>query len=267
MLIESLSKPSSLAGKPDASLCFSVERSGSSSAAMSAPFQAFSSSHQVVLWSTVGLLILLALARRWQVGAAVLLERSLGLALILSWPLAAISHARFGTLELGNALPLHFCDIAAVSGGIALWTRHRLACEIVYFFGLAGTLQGLLTPNLKVDYPDPRFFAFFILHAGVVVAALHVVTSLRCPPRTGAVLRMFGVTMTYAATVGLINAVLHTNYGFLCHKPEQASLMDSLGVWPWYIASMVLLCMLLYTLLNAPFAIARRWSDGKGDQA
>lgn len=225
---------------------------------MPTPFQAFSFSHQMVLWIAFLVLILLALARWKFTRQAIILERLLGTSLLLTWPMSSLSHWQAGTLEWANALPYHFCDVAAVSGGIALWTRHRLAAEIVYFFGLAGTLQGLITPNLKVDFPDPRFFVFFLLHAGVVVTAVHVVTSMRCPPRRGAVLRMFGVTMTYAFSAALLNALLSTNYGFLCHKPEQASLMDSLGAWPWYIGSMILLCMALYSLLYLPFFIAQR---------
>lgn len=225
---------------------------------MPVPFQAFSPSHQMVLWFALFVLILLAVARWKFTSLAIWLERLLGTGLLLTWPMALLSHWQAGDLEWANALPYHFCDVAAISGGIALWSRHRLAAEIVYFFGLAGTLQGLITPNLKVDFPDPRFFAFFLLHAGVVVAAMHVVTSMRCPPRRGAVLRMFGVTMTYAFTAAILNKLLSTNYGFLCHKPEQASLMDSLGPWPWYIGSMILLCMTLYSLLYLPFFIANK---------
>jgi hypothetical integral membrane protein (TIGR02206 family) len=225
---------------------------------MPAPFVAFSPSHQTVLMLTVCLWFTLAAARRWRPRMAEILERVLGSLLLLSWPASAFFHWKAGDLDLNNGLPLHYCDIASVSGAVALWTRHRLACEIVYFFGLAGTLQGLLTPNLKVDYPDPRFFAFFLLHAGVVVTSLHVVTSMKCPPRAGAVLRMFGVTMLYAVVVGSLNALLHTNYAFLCHTPENASLMDHLGPWPWYVASLIALSMVFYSLLNLPFVIARR---------
>ena len=226
---------------------------------MSASFHAFNPSHQIVLVLCVVLLFLLALARWKHAGVAFQMERLLAVGLLLSWPSAAYNHWRMDTLELNNALPLHLCDIAGLAGVLALWTRNRLACEIVYFFGLAGTLQGLITPNLIVDFPHPRFCVFFLLHGGVVVTALHVVTSLRCPPRAGAIRRMFDVTMLYAAGAGIVNKVLGTNYGFLCHKPEQASLMDSLGPWPWYVGSMVLLCVVFYSLLNVPFVIFRRW--------
>jgi uncharacterized membrane protein YwaF len=64
--------------------------------------------------------------------------------------------------------------------------------------------------------------------------------------------------MLYAVVVGSLNALLHTNYAFLCHTPENASLMDHLGPWPWYVASLIALSMVFYSLLNLPFVIARR---------
>ncbi len=226
---------------------------------MPAPFHAYGPSHLSVLAASFVALILLTLLRRFCLPMAVGLERALGVLLLLSWPMAAFSHWRLGTLTwTTGGLPFHFCDVAAIAGGITLLTRNRLTAEIVYFFGLAGTLQGLITPNLQVDFPDPRFFSFFFVHGGVVVTALHVVTSMRLPPRDWAVPRMVALTLGYAAVVGLINAALGSNFGFLCEKPQQASLMDALGPWPWYIGSMVLLCGLFYSLLYAPFFIARQ---------
>ena len=229
---------------------------------MNAPvsFQAFGATHQAVLVMTVVAVILLATLRRARPVMAVVLERLLGSALLLTWPASALAHWFGGDLSLDNLLPCHFCDIAAISGAIALWTHHRLACEVLYFFGMAGTLQGLLTPNLQADFPDARFVVFFMVHAGVVVAALHVVTAMHCPPRPGAVKRMFALTMLYAAAAGTVNALLHTNFGFLCQKPEAASLMDHLGPWPWYIASLIALCVVFYSLLYAPFVIGRAWA-------
>jgi hypothetical integral membrane protein (TIGR02206 family) len=226
--------------------------------AMNAPaFQAFGTTHQSVLVMTVIAVLMLATLRRARPVMALLLERLLGTALFLTWPASAYAHWLAGDLHLENALPCHFCDIAAISGSIALWTHHRLACEVLYFFGMAGTLQGLLTPNLQADFPDARFVVFFMVHAGVVVAALHVVTAMHCPPRAGAVKRMFAFTMLYAVSAGAVNALLGTNFGFLCQKPEAASLMDKLGPWPWYIASLIALCVIFYTVLNLPFVIAR----------
>ncbi len=224
-----------------------------------APFHAFSPSHQCILGLTILAIFVLGMLRHRRLEWARMGEKILGTLLLLTWPASMAGHLLGGDFSGDNALPCHFCDVAAVSGGIALWTRHRLACEMIYFFGLAGTLQGLLTPNLKADFPDLRFFAFFMTHAGVVVAAIHVVTSMGCPPRIGAVPRMVAITLGYAALAGVVNKLAGTNYGFLCHKPESASLMDHLGMWPWYIASLIGLCVVFYTILNLPFVIQRAW--------
>jgi len=223
------------------------------------PFHVFGTSHQAVLVLTPLMIVLLALLRRWHEGLAVRAERLLAVLLFLTWPVTMIGHWLGGDFSRDNAYPCHFCDVAAMCGSVALWARSRLFCEILYFFGMAGTLQGLLTPNLKADFPDLRFFAFFLLHSGVVVAALHAVTSMRCPPRPGAVPRMAGITFLYGLLAGLLNALAGTNYGFLCSKPEVASLMDHLGPWPWYIAGLVLLTVVFYTVLNLPFVMARWW--------
>jgi uncharacterized membrane protein YwaF len=45
---------------------------------------------------------------------------------------------------------------------------------------------------------------------------------------------------------------------FLRHKPGEASLLDLLGPWPWYIASAALLALVLFWALDAPFRHRRR---------
>lgn len=232
---------------------------------MPPPFHAFGPSHLAVLGLCAALFGLLALTARTAPPVCRGLERALALLLLLSWPLSVLAHWQLGELHAGNSLPLHLCDVAAIAGGLALLTRHRLAAEIVYFFGLAGTLQGLITPNLDVDYPSLRYFSFFILHGGVVVAALHVVSAQKCPPRPGAVPRMVGLTLAYAACVGVVNAVFGSNYAFLCAKPAQASLMDALGPWPWYIGSLVLLCGVFYSVLYLPFWLIRHQRSRQGN--
>jgi hypothetical integral membrane protein (TIGR02206 family) len=220
-------------------------------------FQVFGPSHLAVLSLCLLTLLSLGWLRRRRPRAAQMAERTLGVLLFSVWPLSLAGNFLAGTLNWQNALPLHLCDIAGLAGGLALWTRRPLACEMVYFFGLAGTLQGLLTPNLSVDFPHPRFFGFFLLHGGVVVTALHVVTALEQPPRPGAVPRLVALTLVYALLIAPVNALLGVNYGFLCEKPARASLMDHLGDWPWYIVSLVLLCGVFYTLLDWPFARQR----------
>lgn len=190
-------------------------------------------------------------------------ELTLAALLVLQWPLHQWYYYITGTGNRDNLLPLHLCDIAAWIGAVALVTRKQSICELLYFWGLAGTLQGVITPALTQDYPNPRYFLFFILHLGVVCSALYVVFGLRRPPRASAKWTSWVAINLYAILIGGLNALLSTNYGFLCRKPETASLFDVLGPWPWYIGSASLLALVLFIVLDLPFMAARRRNSSR----
>jgi len=187
--------------------------------------------------------------------AAKTTEKTLGALLLLVWPLSLILHTSTGTLNAQNALPLHYCDVAGVCAGLALWIDRPSIREIAYFFGLAGTAQGLITPSLELGFPEPRFFLFFLLHGGVVVTSLHLVCGMGFRPRPDAPWRMLGISAGYAVIAGIVNAFLDTNYGFICHKPPVASLIDFLGPWPWYLLVLFALAGVFYWLLALPWKI------------
>lgn len=221
-------------------------------------FFPFCPSHWVILGLTVLALAFLIWLRRTGSPWASNAERILAVALLINWPVSILAHFLEGDLNLQNSLPFHLCDVSAMAGAIALVRHQRLAAEVVYFFGLAGTLNGLITPALLQDFPHPTFFSFFLGHSGVVIAAVHVVAGLQIMPSRGAPIRMLGYLVGYAAVMSPINWALATNYGFLCWKPPSPSLMDALGPWPWYVGSLALLALAFFTLLNVPFLI-RRW--------
>ena len=77
-------------------------------------------------------------------------------------------------------------------------------------------------------------------------------------PRPGAPLRVFLLTVGYAAIVGLADVLTGGNYMYLRIKPAAGSLLNFMGPWPWYIASGALLAVVLLTVLYAPFWLVRR---------
>lgn len=221
-----------------------------------APFHPYGVSHQIVLGLTLLAFVLLWITSYTRLARVA--ERFLGTVLLLIFPASLLSTGLAGTLDAQKILPLQYCDIACIAGGIALWTRHQFSCEVLYFFGIAGTLQGLITPALIYDYPDPRFFHFFALHSSVPVAALYVVTAMGHRPRPGSVLRIMVFSLAWYAVTAVVNYALGTNYAFQCQKPQQASLFDHLGPWPWYNLSAIGLGVVFYTVLYLPFAFRRR---------
>ncbi|CAN5837575.1 TIGR02206 family membrane protein [soil metagenome] len=226
---------------------------------LTAPFQAGGTSHWVVLGLTAALtLLMIALARCQFHRSARVGEWILAIVLVLQSPVNIYIAWQMGTLSAGTNLPCHLCDFASFIGAYALIKKRQLACELLYFWGIAGTMQGLLTPALTYDWPHPRFIVFFALHGGVVLAALYVVFGRRQIPRRGAVMTAFKLLLGYAALAGTADYFSGGNYGFLRSKPPTASILDQLGPWPWYIVSLLFVSLAIFTLLDLPFLRQRK---------
>jgi len=152
-----------------------------------------------------------------------------------------------------DVLPLHFCDMAVLIAILALWTKNPLASEILYFWGLTGTLIAMLTPDVDRGFPDPHCVSFFALHGMVAVSAVVLAFGSGLRPRPGADLRVFLLTNAYAAVIALIDLTATENYLYLRAKPSQPSLLDVMGPWPWYILVADVLAFVLFKVLMIPF--------------
>jgi hypothetical integral membrane protein (TIGR02206 family) len=162
-----------------------------------------------------------------------------------------------GEKSIDNFLPFHLCDIAAITAGLALITKRPLLCALTYFWGLAATLQGLLTPAITVGFPHLPFVMFFVHHFAVVTAALYlpIVDGWRPQrPLWVGLLEVFAWTQVYLAFAMTVNRLLGSNFAFASRPPDNPSLIDCLGPWPWYLVSMEAIAVLFFCLLVLPFA-------------
>jgi len=173
----------------------------------------------------------------------------------ISW---TVSELVEGSWSASNDLPLALCNVAVLVAAAACWWQTPLLAELTYFWGLAGTLQAVLTPDLRVGFPHLVFFEYLVGHLGIVLAAVYLVVGLRITPRPGAVLRTFEITLAYTAFVGLVDALSGANYMFLRHPPGEWTLLRVLGPWPWYIASAAGVALVLLAVLDLPFWLGRR---------
>jgi hypothetical integral membrane protein (TIGR02206 family) len=174
----------------------------------------------------------------------------------LSWWLYLFAGGQPGS-RLAWSLPLQLCDAGIFVAGFALWFRRQWLVEVTYFWGLTGTLQALLTPDLPQHFPTYPYFQYYIAHGGVVAAALLMVFGLGLRPRRSAVARVAAITVGYTAFVGVVDALTGANYMYLRSKPATPSLLDVMGQWPWYVVAAGAVGLLLFVILNAPFLLRR----------
>lgn len=218
------------------------------------PLVLFSPTH----WAAVAALVLsggalpFAARRRpgrWTVWVAWALAILLVVNEVAWWTVIAIR----GEWGWDYALPLYLCDAAGFIAAMALVTRRPVLVELTYFWGLAGTIQALITPDLHYDFPSYFYFQYFAQHIGIVMAALFLVVGLRIRPRPGSILRVTLITIGFTTLAGAADVITGGNYMYLHRKPGSGSLLDYMGPWPLYIAAGVTLAVAIIALLDLPF--------------
>lgn len=215
--------------------------------------------HLVPLGVLVAVVALLCLAARRAPGRWIAVVAAImALALVvseLSWqPYVLANHA----WSMAFSLPVQLCDVGGFVAAAALLWRQLLLVEVAYFWGLGGTLQALVTPDLKDHFPSFPYLQFYATHDLVILAALFLVIGLGLQPRPGAVRRIFLLTLGLAALVGLIDLLTGGNYMYLRQVPASGSLLSLMGPWPWYIVAGAVLTLVVLAVLNAPFRLATR---------
>jgi hypothetical integral membrane protein (TIGR02206 family) len=221
-------------------------------------FKPFGIAHLTVILLTVGLPFLLALIVRRTKSR--FLERSIALTisalLLVNYVAYLIVARQFGVTGWQRSLPLQLCDWAMFVIIVALWTGNRRWLEIAYFWGIGGTLQAIITPNLRYGFPDLRFISFFVAHSGIIIGIVFLMLIYGFRPRPIGILRTFAWTEVYFVIAFTVDLLTGENYGFLLHKPEAASLLDFLSdSRPIYLLEFHGLAFLFFCALYAPFAI------------
>jgi len=204
---------------------------------------------------TVGLTIAARLRPgRW----ITVVSRVLAVLIAITEPSYWVSEIIHGTWSARYDLPLQLSNASELVAAAALWWPKPILVELTYFWGLGAVLQALATPDFSQHFPDLAYFRFYVAHGGVLAAAVFLVAGRRIVPRPGAPLRVFLITIAFAAVAGLADVLTNGNYMYLRVKPVAGSLLNVMGPWPWYIASGAVLAIAFLTLLNAPFWLARR---------
>lgn len=149
-------------------------------------------------------------------------------------------------------LPLHFCSLMVVLSVIALWWRRPWACAVVYFGVLTASIQGLITPALKADWPSTAFIVFFLSHSLLLIVALAIPVLLGWRGTLRDVLRSMLIMDIYLLCIIPVNVWLGTNYGYTRYSPVPGCLLDYLGAAPWYYLWLQIPALAVFRLMLLP---------------
>jgi hypothetical integral membrane protein (TIGR02206 family) len=191
-------------------------------------------------------------------GMVRLAERGLAAGLLLAYTMDLTLKWQQGIFNPARALPMHLCDWALLAIAPALWWRWRPGFDVAYFWGFAGTLQALFTPEVGSDVSWVQKFGFFFMHAGIVGGVIHLMLTARFRPEwPRSIVRVVVASEIYLVTALAVNALTGGNYGFLSAKPTTSTLLDLFSDDQWhYVLKLTLTGFAFFALLYAPWAVA-----------
>jgi hypothetical integral membrane protein (TIGR02206 family) len=225
---------------------------------MGPEFQPYGLPHLTVIFLTV--VLPFALAALVQRTKPQWIERliiaALSAVLILNYLVYLIFIRSRGVVDWRQMLPMQMCDWGMVVVMVAMWTGSLRWFEVAYFWGIGGTLQAVLTPNLRFGFPDLRFFSFFTSHSGIIIGVVFLMLTHKYRPYPMSMLRTFLWSEFYFVVTLVVDELTGFNYGFLLHKPEAFSILTFLSdSRPLYLLELHGVALLFFVGLYVPFAI------------
>jgi hypothetical integral membrane protein (TIGR02206 family) len=177
-----------------------------------------------------------------------------------------LTPARF---DIENSLPFHISDLAWMAAAYALWTQQQWAYALTYYWGLTLVPQALITPAL--DAPGVAsidFFSFWGQHLLVLWAAVYLTWWAGMRPNWRSFAFAATVTVVWGIAMLGFNSVAGTNYMFVSSKPDNPSLLDFMGGWPWYLGVELVVGLAGWAILTWPWTRsgARRSYTDLGDR-
>ena len=226
-----------------------------------AGFETFGASHLTATGMTLAVpAVLSVIARRATSGTV---AAAIGYLLAGVLLVNEVSHWAYRLAEVGparfaqNHLPLHVCGLAVLLTSGTLLFRNQRAYEVAFFWGLVGSLNAVITPALEADFPQYRFFQYFIAHSGIVAGVLFATWGLGMRPTLGGLFRAFLYLHLLAAVAALFNQLLGSNYMYLSEPPRGTASPFLFAPWPWYIAILDALALALFFAVLSPFLVTR----------
>ncbi len=153
-------------------------------------------------------------------------------------------------------LPIHMCSLSGFFIGIFLLTDRRLFFEVAFFWGIGGGINALITPDVTMTFPDPKYVLFFLGHGLLMVNIGYACIALSNRPTFHSVKNGIFFSLGALPFIYIINLLLGppANYWYLGAKPtEGQSIMDFFPDPPLHIPLLVIIGAFLFLLIYSPY--------------
>jgi hypothetical integral membrane protein (TIGR02206 family) len=220
------------------------------------PFKLFGKSHLVALSLIVLFNVLLALWKPKKESTRKVVRTTIAATFIANEGLMHLWHYRSGLWSNKTLLPLHLCGIMIYTSCYMLVRPSDDLYQMVYFMGMPGAFQALLTPDPgDYDWPHYRFITTMVSHGLLVSTPIYLTTVEGYRPRSESIPKALRLMNLMGVSMLAYNALTGSNYMFLNRKPDTPSVLDKMGPWPVYLAGMEAMAVIFMWLVYLPIAL------------
>lgn len=213
------------------------------------PFEAFSSQHIIMIVVLISGSVLLYTKRNYLKEHDRVVR---GLMFISLFILEAMYHFwlyKDGHWDISFTLPLQLCSLSLILCLILHASKSNLIFQVVFYIGITGATMAIFTPELFLGFPHFRYFQFFITHMLIIWTCFYFWFTHNFSPNGKGLMTSFLFLNGSAFLAFTANRMTGGNYMFLAFKPANASLLDYLGPFPYYIIVLEGVALFFFFLL------------------
>jgi hypothetical integral membrane protein (TIGR02206 family) len=178
--------------------------------------------------------------------------------ILLLWVGVTVWRLLPGHFDPRYSFPLQLCNLTSLAVPLVLLTSWRPLRAVLYFWGLALSSQGIVTPDLKEGPGRPGFWVFWIFHGTIIGTALYDLTARRFRPTWKDFRYAYFAAWAYLVLALAVDLAFGYNYGYVGRaRPDQPSLIDVLGPWPQRLVPIILLVSVAMLILLLPWEVGR----------
>ena len=144
-------------------------------------------------------------------------------------------------------LPFQLCSISIYVAAVALLKKNQTAFELIFYWGMVGASQAILTPDGDL-FELKTFFVYSQAYHGILIfTVLWLVIKKGMRMEIKSIPKVVIITNLVVIFISIINYLMDSNYMFLRIRPNSISPF-LVGEWPVYIIMVQLFSIVVVTL-------------------